>query len=256
MPRLSVVVIARNEEANIRRCLSSASFADELVLYDDRSTDRTQEIATDMGARVFQSDWQGFGQAKREAVARATGEWILSLDADEEVTPQLAEEIRAVLANSSDVAGYYIPRRTEFLGRWIKHCGWYPDRVLRLFRKDKGNFSQAVVHEAVQLAGRTGSLNGEILHYSYPSLDVYFRKMNRYTSLAAREGFEAGRRAKRYDLLVRPWAAFVKHYIFKRGFLDGIEGLLVSVFSACYVLAKYAKMRDLARRGRENTVRR
>lgn len=248
MSRLSVVIIAFNEEANIRRCLESVKWADEIVLVDSASTDQTLEIAGEYGVIVHRPDWRGFGPAKREGVAKANGDWILSIDADEEVTPELAKEIRAAVEAEAGLSGFAMPRRTQFLGRWIYHCGWYPDPVLRLFRKADGNFDEAPVHERVVLKGSVGRLKYDLLHYSYPTLDSYFTKFNRYTTLAAEAAFERGRRAGAWDITVRPLACFLKHYFLKRGFLDGLEGLIISVLSSCHVLTKYAKLRDLARR--------
>ncbi|HUV30316.1 MAG TPA: glycosyltransferase family 2 protein [Acidobacteriota bacterium] len=250
MSRLSVVVITKDEESNLGRCLASVAWADEIVVVDNQSTDDTREIAADFGARVFCREWRGFGPAKQEGAGHATGDWILSLDADEEVTVPLADEIRRAIGDHGGTVGYLIPRRTEFLGRWIYHCGWYPDPVLRLFRKDSGSFNDAVVHERVELEGPVGRLKCELLHYSYPSLEKYFDKFNSYTSLAAEEAYKNGRKALLLDLAVRPISAFVKHYFIKLGFLDGVEGFLVSLLSSGYVLVKYAKLRDLTRKRR------
>jgi len=248
MSRLSAVIITLNEEANLPRCLESVKWADEIVVVDSESTDRTIDIAREYRAVIHRPEWRGFGPAKREGVDKAAGEWILSIDADEEVTPELADEISEALNSGSDISGYYVPRRTQFLGRWIYHCGWYPDPVLRLFRKADGNFDDSPVHEQVVVKGKTGRLKRDLLHYSYPTLDSYFDKFNRYTGMAARKAFDQGRRAGVWDITVRPLACFVKHYFLKRGFLDGLEGLIISVLSACHVLTKYAKLRDLARR--------
>jgi glycosyltransferase involved in cell wall biosynthesis len=250
MSRLSVVVITRNEEHNLPRCLGSVSWADEIIVLDNESTDNTRELASSLGAQVYTTEWRGYGPAKQEAVNKATGDWVLSIDADEEVSAELAEEIKAITANGVSQAGFLIPRRTRFLGRWIYHCGWYPDPVLRLFRREAGNFSDAVVHEGVELEGEVGRLKHELLHYSYPTLETYFEKFNRYTTLAAEESYAAGKRAGWYELMVRPVSAFLKHYFLKRGFLDGLEGFLVSALSSSYVLVKYSKLRDLARRNR------
>lgn len=249
---LSVVVITKNEQANLRRCLASVLFADEIVIVDDNSTDGTRAIAADFGAKIISPEWIGFGPAKRAGVAAASGDWILSLDADEEVTSELADEIKQIVTMDANFFGYEMPRRTQFLGRWIYHCGWYPDQVLRLFRRGRGNFTEARVHETVELSGPAGRLKGEILHYSYPDLESYFEKFNRYTTIAAEQGVAEGRRPGGYDIIVRPLAAFIKHYFTKRGFLDGVEGFLISVLSSVHVMVKYAKMRHLARRGDKN----
>ena len=239
---LSVVLITKNEEANIERCLASVAWADELVVIDSQSTDDTVKIATRCGARVFSPMWRGYGPAKQEGVNQASGDWILSIDADEVVSPELAEEIRAVLSNRTDRVGFYIPRKTEFLGRWILHCGWYPDHLLRLFRKSDGRFNDAVVHEKVVVEGATGFLRGHLLHYSYPDLEHYLRKFNTYTTLGAEEAYRTGKKAGWSDLVIRPPVAFIKHYISKQGFRDGMQGFVLSVLSAMAVLTKYAKL--------------
>ena len=248
MSRLSVVIITKDEEQNLPRCLDSVTWADEVIVIDSHSTDRTVEIAEARGARVSTVEWQGFGPAKQAGVNLATGEWILSLDADEAVSEQLAEEIKQVIQSDGDYDGYTMPRKTNFLGRWINHCGWYPDRILRLFRKSQGQFDQAYVHERVEVDGRVGKLNADLLHYSYPTLDSYFSKFNRYTTMGAEKAFRQGRRANWFDILVRPPASFVKHYVSKQGFRDGMEGFIISVLSSIAVLAKYAKLRDMNRR--------
>ena len=245
MNSLSVVIITRNEEANLPRCLDSVKFADEVIVVDSHSTDRTVAIAQEHQARVITIDWPGFGPAKQLGVDSATSEWVLSLDADETVSEPLGDEINAVINSANGPDGYTIPRRTNFLGRWIYHCGWYPDRVLRLFRRAKGKFDGAVVHEKVLLDGDLGTLNQEILHYSYPDLESYFKKFNRYTTVGAEEAYKAGKRAGLFHLTVKPPASFFAHYVLRRGFLDGLEGFLVSLFSAGAVLVKYAKLRHL-----------
>ena len=247
MSSLSVVVITKNEEANLGRCLESVRWAGELIVVDSGSTDQTVAIGERHGARVIHIEWSGFGPAKREGVKAARGEWILSLDADEEVTPELRREIEEVIAGDSGCTGYFVPRRTCFLGRWIHHCGWYPDRVLRLFRRESGDFDDAVVHERVVVNGSLGHLENDLLHYSYPDLERYFVKFNSYTTIAAEEAFRQGRRVHAVDILARPVANFIKQYFFKAGFLDGMEGLLISVLSSCHVMTKYAKLRHLWR---------
>jgi len=245
---ISVVVITKNEEQNIGRCLESVKWADEIILVDSQSTDRTREIAGEYGARIYSPEWRGYGSAKREGVKQARGKWILSVDADEVVSPELVEEIKGVMQNSANRSGFYIPRRTNFLGRWIRHSGWYPDLVLRLFLKAKGNFDEAVVHEKVILDGETGCLKGDLLHYSYPNLEQYLEKFNRYTTLGAEEAFRQGKRSRWWDIVVRPPVAFIKHYISRQGFRDGLEGFIISVMSSIAVLVKYAKLRHLAKR--------
>ncbi len=248
MKRLSVVVITRNEEANLERCLSSVAFADELIVVDSHSTDGTERIARAYRATFETIDWTGFGPAKQAGVDLAHGEWVLSLDADEALSDSLQSEIKQVIAASNSPDGFYIPRRTSFLGRWIYHCGWYPDYVLRLFRRGKGRFDGAAVHEKVLVDGTVERLQGELLHYSYPDLDNYFVKFNRYTTMGALEAYRAGKRAGWYHVVVKPIASFFAHYVVRQGFRDGLEGFLISVLSSGAVLVKYAKLRDLRRR--------
>ncbi len=247
MARLSVVIITKNEAANLARCLSSVRFADEIIVVDSHSSDQTVEIARSHGALVIPIDWPGFGPAKQLGVDRAIGEWVLSIDADEELSSGLAAEIQQCIASPSTHAGYEMPRRTQFLGRWIGHCGWYPDHLLRLFKRDHGRVTDAKVHEQIVVNGSIGRFRNDLLHYSYPTIDVYLVKFDRYTSVGAEEAFQRGRRTGLFDLTIRPMVAFLKFYIAKRGFLDGYEGFLISVFSAGAVLVKYAKLRDLQR---------
>ncbi len=244
---ISAVIITRNEEANIGRCLSSVAWVDEIVVVDSGSKDDTCLIAIEAGALVYETDWNGFGPVKAFGVDKATSRWILSIDADEVVAPELAAEIQELLVNSADYHGYDMPRKTNFLGRWIHHCGWYPDRVLRLFEKTHGNFDDAPVHERVILNGDIGHLKEELLHYSYPTLEHYLSKSNRYTTLGARQALQDGRRARWFDLVIRPPVSFLSHYISRQGFRDGLEGLLISVLSAIAVMVKYAKLRALQR---------
>ena len=247
MKPLSVVIIAKNEEKNIRRCLESVAWASEIVIVDSGSTDRTTEIAREYGANVFDRPWNGYGAAKKEAVNRAAGDWILSIDADEEVSPELKDEIQQILSGDLPHAGYFINRKTMFLGRWIKHCGWYPDYILRLFRKSKGDFNDAVVHEKVVVEGDTGYLKSDLLHYSYPSLEDYFRKFSWYTTLGAEEAARRGVKAGWFDIVVKPVLSFVSHYVLRQGFRDGLEGFMVSVLSSISVMVKYAKVREINR---------
>ena len=245
---LSVVIITKNEEQNIARCVESVKWADEIIVIDDHSTDRTLEIAARYGAQVHSLPWQGYGHAKREGVKRARGNWILSIDADEEVSSELAGEIRHILSNGTPYSGFYLPRKTNFLGRWIYHSGWFPDPVLRLFQMKQGDFSEAAVHEKVLLDGNVGILKGDLRHYSDPNLEHYLEKFNRYTTLGAEEAYLKGKKSRWFDIIVRPPVAFIKHYISKQGFRDGFEGFVISVMSAVAVFVKYAKLRHLIKK--------
>jgi glycosyltransferase involved in cell wall biosynthesis len=199
-------------------------------------------IAQKFKAEIFQVEWSGFGHAKQFALSKATGEWVLSIDADEELSPELAEEVRRITTQSGTVDGYDMPRLTNFLGKWIYHCGWYPDRVLRLFRRTSGRFTTDIVHERVVVDGKVGRCAGHLFHYSYPSLEVYFEKFNRYTTVGAELEASRGKTAGAIDLTIRPGVAFIKHYVSKAGFLDGIEGLMISTLSSAAVFVKYAKL--------------
>jgi glycosyltransferase involved in cell wall biosynthesis len=245
------VVITYNESRSIRRCLESVSWADEIVVVDAHSTDDTREIASQFTQRIYQLKWEGFGPAKEHARSKASGEWILSVDADELVSEKSREEIQRVTECEDSLDGYFIPRRSNFLGRWMKHGGWYPDWVLRLFKKDKGLFTHRMVHEEVKVSGSRGYLKNHLLHYTDPDFDHYLKKLNRYTSLDALQLFRQGRRAGILDILLRPPAGFVKMYLLKRGFLDGLQGLILALSSSFHVFSKYVKLWHLEKSGYE-----
>lgn len=250
MPSLTVVVLTLNEEANIAACLEGVRWAEELMVLDSGSTDRTVEIARRFTPHVLSVEWKGYGATRNLGLDRASSDWVLWLDADERVTPELAAEIRAVMARGTqEPAAYDVARRAYFLGKWIRHAGWYPGRVTRLFRHGSARFNAARVHEQLVVAGATGSLQNDLLHYTDPDLDHYLRKFNRYTTLAAEELHAAGRRAGVWDLTVRPLFAFVRMYILRLGLLDGMHGLILCVLSAGYVFTKYAKLWERTRAG-------
>ena len=243
---ISAVIIAKNEEANLPGCLESVRWADEIILIDSNSTDRTVEIARAYGAMVFQVEWRGFGHAKGFGIEKAASEWIFSIDADERITPDLAAEIKEAV-KLGRYSGYYLPRRTNFLGRWIRYSRWYPDYVLRLFQKNKGSFSSSLVHEKATVDGPVGRLHNPILHYSYPDIETYFRKFERYTALGAEELYRNGKKFSAVTLVLKSTAAFLRHYVTGAGFLDGVEGFLIASFSALSVMTKYIKLRSLER---------
>jgi glycosyltransferase involved in cell wall biosynthesis len=255
MATLTVITITRDEERNIQECLESVQWADQLVVVDSGSRDRTVELARGYTGDVYSIDWAGYGHARNIALEHAAGEWILWLDADERVSAELAAEIRDLLGrDESGFSGYSVARRAFFLGKWIKHCGWYPSRVVRLFRKERGKFSENRVHERLELQGEVGTLQHDLLHYTDPNLQQYLAKFNKYTTLAAQDMASNGKSFRLWDLLVRPPFTFVKMYILRLGFLDGIHGFILSVLSSAYVFSKYAKLWELTRpaaRGRE-----
>lgn len=248
MTKLSCVIITKNEEKNLRRCLESVPFADEIIVVDSQSVDNTLEIAREFNAKIYSPVWKGYGPAKQEGVRHASHDWILSIDADEVVSEPLRQTIEALLSGGFAADGYYIPRKTNFIGRWINHSGWYPDYVLRLFNKQKGRFDEAVVHEKVIVEGKTGYLKEDLLHYSYPTLEEYFRKFNNYTTIGAEELHQRGVKSGLVKLLFKPPVQFFKSYCVKLGILDGIEGFLISFLSSVAVLVKYAKLHALNKR--------
>lgn len=240
--RLSVITITRNEAHNIEDCLRSVSWADEIVVLDSGSDDGTVELARQFTEKVYIVAWQGYSANKNFALDKATGEWILWLDADERVPEVLAREIQSTLAENPAVAGFEIPRLAFFMGRWIRHGGWYPGRVVRLFRRGLGRFSDDPVHEGVVLAGPCGRLQHHLLHYTDLTLEHYLDKLNAYTTLSARGLLAKGRTAGLWEMLARPVHTFAKMYLFKAGFLDGIQGLMLALLSAGHTFAKYAKV--------------
>lgn len=238
--RLSVIVITRNEAANIRACLESVAFADEIIVLDSASTDDTPAIARACGAIVSQtSDWPGFGPQKSRALALATGGWVLSLDADERVTPALAVQIRQAL-DGAGPQGYEIPRLTEFCGQWIRHCGWTPDHVLRLFRRGQARFSDDLVHERLILdRGQPGRLTSPLLHHSYPTPAHYWRKLGAYSDAWARQRHSQGQTTTMTRAALSAVAAFVRSYVLRLGFLDGAMGFAVCTMQAQAAFGKY-----------------
>lgn len=244
MNSVSVIVITKNEAHNIEACLDSIRWADEIIIVDAESLDQTIEIAKKFTGKIYARPWMGFAAAKQFAVEQTRNEWVLWLDADERVPPELAEEIRQVLTSHPDAAAFTVARRAYFLDRWIKHSGWYPGRVARLFRKGKARFNSATVHEGLEIDGSIGQLKNDLLHFTDPNIYHYFAKYNRYTTLAATESFEKKKRAHLSDLLIRPMWQFVRMYVIRLGFLDGMQGFLLALFSSSYVFTKYAKLRE------------
>jgi glycosyltransferase involved in cell wall biosynthesis len=242
--KISCIVIAKNEESRIADCLVSVSWADEIVVIDSGSTDRTVEIAKSFTDCVHMVPWRGFGPQKQSAVDLASHDLIFSIDCDERVTPELAAEIRDLAADKARLPGYTVPRRT-FVGRAeIRHCGWYPDRTVRLFDRKRARFSDSPVHERVIVEGVVGDCHHHLLHYSFAGFHDMLAKMNHYTDLAADQMHAAGRRAGYFDITLRPAYMFLRTYLVKQGFLDGFAGFVVSISNAVSVFAKYAKLME------------
>jgi glycosyltransferase involved in cell wall biosynthesis len=247
MPKsLSVVLITLNEEANLPRTLASVCWAQEIIVLDSGSTDATLDIARVAGARVFSEPWKGFGAQKNSALARATGDWILSLDADEEVSPALAQEIQSLLASEPPFQAYRIPRLNHFLGKPLRYGGYWPDPKLRLYAHGVARFQNHAVHETMFAAVPVGLLQAHIIHHCYPTLDDYIEHMDRYSTAAARM-LIASNRAPRstwafiWNALFNPAATFIYNYVFRLGFLDGRAGLLQHLNHSVYIHWKYVK---------------
>jgi glycosyltransferase involved in cell wall biosynthesis len=248
---LSVCIITLNEEANIVRTLESVrAFAAEIIIVDSGSTDATVALARERGAQVFVEPWKGFAAQKNSALGKASCDWVLSLDADEEVSPELAASIKELLGCAApQFAGYAMNRRNLFLGRWIRHSGYYPDPKLRLIRRGAAQFELRAVHEDIKMAGKPGHLDGDLIHHAYPSLESFIEHANRYSSLGAEMVVEQGPVGfSFFNIVVRPLVRFLYSYLFRLGFLDGREGLLVLMTHAGYVSWKYAKAWERSRR--------
>lgn len=238
MAKLSVIVITKNEEENIRDCLESVKWADEIILVDSFSRDKTVEIAKKYTGKIFQKEWVGYGRQKNLALEKATGDWVLNIDADERVTKELAQEIKETI-QTQEYDGYYIPNKVYFLGKWIRHSGWYPDYHLRLFKKGKGKFNERMVHEAVKVEGKKDYLKGPIEHFTAKSIGEYLNRMDKYARLTIEE---KGGKAGWYQFFLHPPFTFFKMYIIKRGFLDGIHGLILALCHSFYTFSKYARL--------------
>jgi glycosyltransferase involved in cell wall biosynthesis len=251
--KISVALITLNEEANLPRTLESVKplvrdGQGEIIIVDSGSTDRTLEIALSFGAKIFSESWKGFAAQKNSAMEKACGDWVLQLDADEALEPELALELDHALEQSGNLVGYWIPRRNYFLGRWIKHGGFYPDPKLRLIRRGAGKFEEYGAHPTIKVEGLTGRLKHALVHNAYPNLRGYIDHMNSYSSSGADVVVAQGRRGfNLLNIVVRPKLTFIYNYIFRLGFLDGREGFLLHMYHAVYVSWKYAKAWELSR---------
>lgn len=254
-PLLSVAIITCNEEANLARTLASVQFVDEVVIVDSGSTDRTLEIARDFKARIFSEPWRGFAGQKNFAIQQCRGTWVLSLDADEELSPDLQTQLRTLLPTNPPFDAFYLRRRNLFLGRWMRHGGYYPDAKLRLFRRNAVAFATAAfkerpVHETIAFDGVSETLDFDLIHHAYPTLESYLEHMDRYSSLGARLLLEQHRAGGswlsfHWNVFVIPTFEFFRNYLLRVGFLDGREGLLLHLYHSAYVSWKYAKCWEL-----------
>jgi glycosyltransferase involved in cell wall biosynthesis len=243
-PRLSVVIITRNEAANIRDCLESVRFADEIVVVDSGSTDDTVPICREFGARIFDHPFAGYGPQKNFGLDRASGDWILSVDADERVPDALREEILSAISSSEACDGYFVARKNYFGDTWIRHGGWFPDYTLRLFRKEKGRFNERSVHESVQIVGKIGKFRTPLVHLTCRDFDEFARRQENYATLAAEELAKSGRTATDADIFLRPPLTFLKMFVLKGGFLDGGRGWKLAKLYARYTRRKYGLLRE------------
>lgn len=241
--QLSVVVITKNEQDNIQECLESVKWANEIILVDAQSTDRTVEIAKKYTDKIFIKEWKGYSDAKNFGTQYTTSNWIFYLDADERITDELREEILQIISGENDeIVGYMVARRTYFLGKWIRHCGWYPNYVMRMVKKGYGKFNDLNVHERLVVSGKVGKFKNDLLHYTDKNLYHYFEKFNDYTNLAAIDLVDKEKKFKLINLLLNPIFTFIRMYFLRLGFLDGIHGLVLCTLSSFYVFTKYAKL--------------
>jgi len=246
---LSVAIITKNEAVNLPGCLESVAFAAQIVVVDSGSDDGTLDIARRFGCEVFSEPWKGFGAQKQAAIDRCREPWVLVLDADERIPAETEAAIRAVVSAGEGAApGYSFPRKNFFQGRWIRHMGWWPDRITRLFRRGMGRMTDVPVHEAVTVAGQVIALESPIEHCTEGRLSEVLKKIDKYSTLAAEEAFREGRRSSVWGALARAELTFLQNYILRRGFLDGRQGLVLSVTDAVNKFFKYAKLSELNRR--------
>jgi glycosyltransferase involved in cell wall biosynthesis len=245
VPKLSVTIITKNEAADIGDALASVDWADELIVVDSMSGDETVTIAKQHTDRVIVREWPGYVEQKNYAASIASHDWILSLDADERVSPALVDEIRRTLASDPAESGFRMPRVTFHLGRWIRTTDWYPDYQLRLYDRRAAEWTGRYVHEGVSVHGRVGSLSGELQHFAYRDVADHLETIDRYTTYAARQMHEAGQRAGVLRLAGHPPVAFLRNYLLRGGIRDGMPGFIISVMNAYYVFLKFAKLSEL-----------
>ena len=240
--KISILVPTFNEEKNIRECLESVKWANEIVIVDSYSSDNTLKIAREYTDKILQHEYINSASQKNWAIPQLSNEWIMIVDSDERVTPELKDEIVRILVNGTEYDGFYIYRRNHFLGKEIKHCGWNKDKCLRLFRRGKGKYQDREVHADIILDGKVGFLNNKLLHYTFDSFEQYLKKWDRYTSWASIDRGKKTKDVHWYHLTLRPLWRFIRQYVFKSGFLDGKEGYMICKLAAMSVFMKYAKL--------------
>jgi glycosyltransferase involved in cell wall biosynthesis len=244
--KITATIITLNEERKIARSIESLRCCDEIVVVDSGSNDRTVELASNLGARVVESPWHGYAPQKNYAADQATHDWILSLDADEALSESLEGEIWTLKKKGASCDAYTVPRLAQYMGRWILHSGWYPDRKVRLYHRAKAKWVGDFVHESVAVNGRVGHLDANLLHYTCDSLSEHLKTMDRYTTLAAEELVFRKQKIYTRNMILDPSWTFVKTYFLQRGFQDGLEGLTIAYMAALYTFLKYAKARNMS----------
>lgn len=245
--KISVAIITKDAAAELDRCLASVSFADEVVVVDQHSADRTAEVCARHDAALHQSEWLGFGPTKQKAVELCRNRWVLSVDSDEEVTTPLREAILG-LPDAPVEAAFAVNRLSRFLGKWIRHCGWHPDHVVRLFDRERAAFNTKPVHEAIETTGEVGRLPGLLRHYTYETMEQYIAKLNRYTTVAAEQMHAEGRTTNLWQAVARAESTFWRMFLLQGGVLDGWTGAVLCWSSGFYVLSKYVKLWRMGRR--------
>jgi len=250
-PRITALIPTYNEEENIEKCLASVAWCDEVLVVDSFSTDRTRDIASLLGARILTHEYVNSAAQKNWAIPQASCPWVLIVDADERVTPELREEVTRLLAGGPDAGAYSVPRVNHFMGRRVRHGGWEADRVTRLFRRDQARYQEREVHAEVETAGPIPRLHSPLLHYTFRSFNQYWPKIQRYSDWGASQAFRDGRRAGFGSVLFRPLGRFLKMYFLRLGFLDGTHGLVLCMLAAFSVYLKYAKLWEMGPRAGE-----
>ncbi len=243
--KITATIITLNEERNIARAIESLRCCDEILMLDSGSSDHTLDVARNLGARVIEAPWQGYASQKNLAAEQAANDWILSIDADEALSERLEGEIWNLKKIGPACDAYTMPRLAQYLGRWIFHGGWYPDRKVRLYHRAKARWVGEFVHESVRVEGRVGHLDANLLHYTCGSLSEHLKTMDRYTTLAAGEIVARRQKVPAHRLVIDPIWTFIQGYFLRRGFLDGPEGLAIAYMSSLYTFLKYAKARNM-----------
>jgi len=251
MKKISGLIICKDEENNIEDCIRSILWCDEIIVIDSFSNDRTPEIVKKYTESFIQNEWKGFSEQRKFALGKVSHEFVFSLDADERCSVELEEEISSILRSDNVADGYLIPRKSYFLNKWIKHCGWYPDLQLRFFRREKVSVSDRLVHEGYKVSGETKKLKENIIHFTVNSISDYIKKIDHYSGLSAREKSDKKKISMIY-LLYKPFLEFIKKFIFQLGFLDGIYGLMVSYFHMMTKLQTYMKMKEIQDKANKN----